>query len=77
MMLDWNKPLTGAPRHWLQRPGSAIIPPADSGGGTESCLQNHFGELHAAGKTGQAQAGRAADRKEEQLTAPFRRPMIL
>jgi hypothetical protein len=21
---DWNKPLTGAPRHWLQRPGSAI-----------------------------------------------------
>ena len=25
MMLDWNKPLTGAPRHWLQRPGSAIL----------------------------------------------------
>jgi hypothetical protein len=25
MMLDWNKPLTGAPRHWLQRPGSARL----------------------------------------------------
>jgi hypothetical protein len=25
MMLDWTKPLTGAPQHWLQRPGSAIL----------------------------------------------------